>query len=82
MYGIQWFKVDRNIFNNRKIQLLLKKRDGDLYFRVWIQLLSIAVECGNDGRFRYRRKTDYLRRLCEDHGKNFGQDTQNNGRIP
>lgn len=50
MYGIQWFKVDRNIFNNRKIQLLLKKRDGDLYFRVWIQLLSIAVECGNDGR--------------------------------
>ena len=50
MYGVQWFKVDRNIFNNRKIQLLLKKRDGDLYFRVWIQLLSIAVECGNDGR--------------------------------
>ena len=79
MYGVQWFKVDRNIFNNRKIQLLLKKRDGDLYFRVWIQLLSIAVECGNDGRLGIGEK---LRRLCEDHGKNFGQDTQNNGRIP
>ena len=50
MYGVQWFKVDRNIFNNRKIQLILKHKDGDLYFRVWIQLLSIAVECGNDGR--------------------------------
>ena len=56
MYGIQWFKVDRNIFNNRKIQLLLKKRDGDLYFRVWIQLLSIAVECGNNGRLEIGQK--------------------------
>ena len=56
MYGVQWFKVDRNIFNNRKIQLLLKKRDGDLSFRVWIQLLSIAVECGNDGRLEIGQK--------------------------
>ena len=50
MYGIQWFKIDKNIFNNRKIQLLLKRKDGDTYFRVWLQLLSIAVECGNNGR--------------------------------
>ena len=56
MYGIQWFKVDRNIFNNRKIQLILKHKDGDLYFRVWIQLLSIAVECGNDGRLEIGQK--------------------------
>lgn len=50
MYGVQWFKVDRNIFNNRKIKLLLKHKDGDLRFRVWMQLLAIAVECGNNGR--------------------------------
>lgn len=50
MYGIQWFKIDKNIFNNRKIQLLLKRKDGDTYFRVWLQVLSIAVECGNNGR--------------------------------
>ena len=56
MYGVQWFKVDRNIFNNRKIQLILKHKDGDLYFRVWIQLLSIAVECGNDGRLEIGQK--------------------------
>lgn len=49
MYGIQWFKVDKNIFNNRKIQLLLKRKDGDTYFRVWLQLLIIAVEWGNNG---------------------------------
>lgn len=50
MYGIQWFKIDKNIFNNRKIQLFLKRKDGDTYFRVWLQLLSLAVECGNNGR--------------------------------
>ena len=50
MYGIQWFKIDKNIFNNRKIQLLLKRKDGDTYFRVLLQLLSLAVECGNNGR--------------------------------
>lgn len=50
MYGIQWFKIDKNIFNNRKIQLLIKRKDGDTYFRVWLQLLSLAVECGNNGR--------------------------------
>ncbi len=56
MYGVQWFKVDRNIFNNRKIQLILKHKDGDLYFRVWIQLLAIAIECGNDGRLEIGQK--------------------------
>ena len=56
MYGIQWFKVDKNIFNNRKVQLLLKHKDGDTYFRVWMQLLSIAVECGNDGKLEIGEK--------------------------
>lgn len=56
MYGIQWFKVDRNIFNNRKIQILLKHKDGDTFFRVWMQLLSIAVEYGNNGRLEIGQK--------------------------
>ena len=50
MYDIQWFKLEQNIFNNRKIQLILGLEDGDTYFRVWIQLLSLAVECGAGGR--------------------------------
>lgn len=56
MYGIQWFKVDKNIFNNRKIQILLKHKDGDTFFRVWMQLLSIAVECGNNDRLEIGQK--------------------------
>lgn len=50
MYDIQWFKVEKNIFYNRKIQLFLGLKDGDTYFRVWMQLLSLAVECGDGGR--------------------------------
>lgn len=50
MYDIQWFKVEKNIFYDRKIQLLLGLKDGDTYFRVWMQLLSLAVECGDAGR--------------------------------
>ena len=50
MYEIQWFKVEANIFSNRKMKILLKLRDGDTYFRIWIQLIALAVECNHEGR--------------------------------
>lgn len=50
MYEIQWFKIESNIFSNRKIQLILKLEDGDTYFRVWMQLIALAVECNSEGR--------------------------------
>jgi len=50
MYNLQWLKLEIKIFSNRKIQILLKEQDGDTYFRVWIQLLSIAMECNNEGK--------------------------------
>lgn len=39
---MQWIKVFTNIFANPKMQLLIKERDGDTFFRIWIQLLVIA----------------------------------------
>ena len=50
MYEIQWFKVESNIFSNRKIQIVLKLPEGDTYCRVWMQLIALAVECNNKGR--------------------------------
>ena len=47
MYEIQWFKVESNIFSNRKIRIILNLPDGDTYFRVWIHLIALAVECNN-----------------------------------
>ena len=50
MYNLQWLKIEIKIFSNRKIQILIKEQDGDTYFRVWIQLLTIAIECNCDGK--------------------------------
>lgn len=32
------------------MQILLKEQDGDTYFRVWIQLITIAMECNSEGK--------------------------------
>ena len=47
---MQWIKVFTDIFANTKIQLLLKERDGDTFFRVWIQLLTLAGQCMQEGK--------------------------------
>ena len=50
MYNLQWLKLEIKIFSNRKMQILLKEQDGDTYFRVWIQLLTIAMKCNSEGK--------------------------------
>ena len=50
MYEIPWFKTETTIFSNRKIQIILNLPEGDTYFRVWIQLIALSVECNNKGR--------------------------------
>ena len=47
---MQWIKVFTDIFANPKIKILLKERDGDTFFRVWIQLLTIAGQCMQKGK--------------------------------
>lgn len=53
MYEIQWFKLDVNIFSNRKIKTILSLSDGDTYFRVWIQTIALAIECNNKGKLEF-----------------------------
>lgn len=50
MYNLQWLKLEIKISSDRKVQILLKEQDGNTYFRVWIQLLTIAMECGSNGK--------------------------------
>ncbi len=50
MYNLQWLKLEIKIFSNRKMQILLKETYGDTYFRVWIQLITIAMECNCKGK--------------------------------
>ena len=42
MGHVQWIKVCTDIFDNEKMKKLLRNRDGDAYFRVWIQMLTLA----------------------------------------
>lgn len=49
MAQVGWIKINTDIFSNRKIKILLKEREGDTYFRIWIQILTIAGECNRDG---------------------------------
>ena len=50
MYEISWFKVEASIFSNRKIKLILGLPEGDTYFRIWIQIIALAIECNSQGR--------------------------------
>lgn len=54
---MQWIKVFTNIFANPKMQLLLKERDGDTYFRVWIQLLTLAGTSMQGGKIMMSENT-------------------------
>lgn len=49
MGQVGWIKLSTDIFSNRKIKILLKEKDGNTYFRLWIQILTIAGECNRNG---------------------------------
>lgn len=49
MVQVQWLKVYTDIFDNEKMKKLLRNRDGDTCFRVWIQLLTLAAKSNQHG---------------------------------
>ena len=49
MAQVQWLKLYIDIFDNEKIKKLLRNREGDSYFRAWIQLLILAGKSNNKG---------------------------------
>ena len=59
MAQVGWIKLSTDIFSNRKIKILLKEREGDTYFRIWIQILTIAGECNRDGGLYISDKTPF-----------------------
>lgn len=49
MVQVQWLKVYTDIFDNEKMKKLLRNRNGDTYFRVLIQLLTLAAKSNQHG---------------------------------
>lgn len=82
MYEIPWFKTETTIFSNRKIQIILKFPEGDTYFRVWIQLIALAVECNNKGRLEVGENNPMtIQNLSKIMGKSNKKNEQNIGKI-
>lgn len=70
MNNVKWVKLCTDIFSNRKVKILLKERDGDTFFRVWMQLLTIAGECNRSGGlFLNDNKPFTLKELAKIIGK-------------
>lgn len=70
MNNVKWVKLCTDIFSNRKVKILLKERDGDTFFRVWIQLITIAGECNRSGGlFLNDNKPFTLKELAKIIGK-------------
>lgn len=70
MNNVKWVKLCTDIFSNRKVKILLKEKDGDTFFRVWIQLLTIAGECNRSGGlFLNDNKPFTLKELAKIIGK-------------
>lgn len=78
MYEIQWFKVESNIFSNRKMKIILNLPEGDTYFRVWIQLIALAVESNNNGRLEIGENNPIT---IQDFSKIMGKSTKKIERI-
>ena len=82
MYKLQWLKIDANLFANRKIQILLKEPDGDTYIRVWIQLLSISLECNKDGKLLIgENKSMSIEYFSKIMGKSYEKNEENYWKI-
>ena len=81
MGQVGWIKVKTDIFSNRKIKILLKEREGDTYFRLWIQILTIAGECtemvGYILVIMYHLKLKILRTLSENLPKLLRKFSEN-----
>lgn len=50
MAEITWIKLDRGIFDNRKIKQIENLPDGDRVLMVWFKLLTLAGSCNDGGR--------------------------------
>ncbi len=70
MADLQWLKLSTNFFDNNKIKLLEKERDGDSLIRVWIQFMTIAMKCNYQGKLSI---TEDKAMTVEDFSKIMGK---------
>ena len=71
-----WFKLDMDIFSNRKIKYLRRLPDGNSIVLFWVALLAEARRCNSDGKVFLTEKIPYTPELLAEEFK-FEESTVN-----
>lgn len=57
--SIEWIKISTRIFENRKIKFILSNKKGDKFFKIWIQLLTLAGKINDGGKIYISSNVPY-----------------------
>lgn len=63
MAEVKWIKLDREIFNNRKIRQIEAMPKGDTLIVIWLKLLTLAGTVNNGGQVYLTPELPYTEQL-------------------
>ena len=63
MAEIKWIKLDKDIFNNRKIRQIEKMQKGDTIIVIWLKLLTLAGTINDGGQIYLARDIPYTEEM-------------------
>ena len=63
MAEVKWIKLDREIFNNRKIRQIEAMPKGDTIIVIWLKLLTLAGTVNNGGQVYFTPELPYTEQL-------------------
>lgn len=63
MADIKWIKLDKDIFNNRKIRQIEKMQKGDTIIVIWLKLLTLAGTINDGGQIYLARDIPYTEEM-------------------
>ena len=63
MAEIKWIKLDKDIFNNRKIRQIEKMQKGDTIIVIWLKLLMLAGTINDGGQIYLARDIPYTEEM-------------------
>ena len=69
MADVKWVKLSVNLYKDRKIRQIRRKKNGDTYALIWIMLLCLAGDCNDEGRIS---ASDGVAFTVEDFADEFG----------
>ena len=63
MADVKWIKLDKDIFNNRKIKQIEKMPDGDALIVIWLKILTLAGDVNDGGLVYFTKDIPYTDQL-------------------